>query len=173
MMESKDTADIGLGFGPGSRMAAENERRKAIDRLSEQLLSMNTPEQLARIAAEQTLYADSLQKKLLEVLEECAKRPTVEVAAKYAYLATRAFVSYQAKGSVSARRDQILKPNWIAHCKAVIASGQGIETLDDLLQLQGYDPEITTIQSATLRKWARSVGIKFKAGRKKTKQIAI
>lgn len=170
------------------------EYHESTERLANELLAEYTPQQIAIIAAQHIIYVDFLkasadateaasvakdqlfqvqEQRLLLSIEECAKRLTVEVAAKYAYLATRAFVSYQAKGSVSARRDQILKPNWIAHCKAAIASGKEIETLNDLQQLQGYDPGAMTIQPATLRKWARSAGIKFKAGRKKTKVIAI
>lgn len=166
----------------------EAEYHESTERLANELLAEYTPQQIAIIAAQHIIYVDFLkasadateaasvakdqlfqvqEQRLLLSIEECAKRLTVEVAAKYAYSATRAFFSHKAKGSVSARRDQILKPNWIAHCKAAVDSGQRIETLDDLLQIQGYDPEITTIQPATLRKWASSVGIEFKVGRRK------
>lgn len=67
--------------------------------------------------------------------------------------------------ALSMRKDQILKGDWEKHCRAVKDLGVGVSNLDDLLSIDGYDPDITKIQPATLRKWARSEGFKFRPGR--------
>ncbi len=88
--------------------------------------------------------------------------------ANQAYLnGIKAQKTKQAKSAVSMREDQQLKPDWIDHCMKVKASGAEIRTLADLLNVQGYKPEITKITSITLKKWAGEVGIKFKPGRPK------
>jgi len=69
--------------------------------------------------------------------------------------------------AVSGRDDQILKPEWLKHCRKALEEGRKIEQLNDLLDLQGYDPRLTKISAVTLKKWARESGIRFKAGRKK------
>lgn len=69
--------------------------------------------------------------------------------------------------AVSHRDDQKLKPLWIEHCKKAIASNLNINTLDDLLNINGYDPSISKIAPRTLKAWARLTGITFKAGRPK------
>lgn len=69
--------------------------------------------------------------------------------------------------AVSGRDDQILKPEWLKHCKRALKEGHKIEQLNDLLGLQGYDVRLTKISASTLKKWARESGIKFKPGRKK------
>jgi hypothetical protein len=79
----------------------------------------------------------------------------------------KAHDSKRAKSAVSNRSDQILKPGWLEHCKKVLDSGIAIKTLNDLLSVEGYDPAVTKITPLTLRTWAGSVGIEFKAGRPK------
>ena len=76
-------------------------------------------------------------------------------------------LSQQGKKAVSNRPDQLLKAGWIAHCKNARLSGIQISRLDDLLQLEGYDPRTTKISGRNLKKWAKEVGVKFKAGRPK------
>jgi hypothetical protein len=70
--------------------------------------------------------------------------------------------------TVSHRSDQRLKPYWLDHCKTALASGVEISTVNDLLNLEGYDPSLARISGQTLRKWAREAGVLFKAGRPKT-----
>lgn len=69
--------------------------------------------------------------------------------------------------AVSHRDDQKLKPLWIEHCKNAITKNLNINTLDDLLNIDGYDPSISKIAPRTLKAWARVAGITFKAGRPK------
>lgn len=79
----------------------------------------------------------------------------------------RQVLSDIAKRAVAHRPDQQLKPNWIAHCERLVKEGRSIDRLSDLLDVAGYDPALTKIQSATLRRWASEVGVRFKAGRPK------
>jgi hypothetical protein len=69
--------------------------------------------------------------------------------------------------ALSFREDQQLKSGFQAFCRAVKASGADVKRLDDLLNVEGYDPRITSIQPRTLKKWASNEGITFKAGRPK------
>lgn len=54
-MESKNTAGPGLGFRP---------REWRVSKLADELLRENTPEQLAEIAAERSIHADELQRRI-------------------------------------------------------------------------------------------------------------
>lgn len=72
-----------------------------------------------------------------------------------------------AKRAVSYRQDQQLKPGWIEHCKRLIEEGVAIARLGDILDAPGYDPNLAKIQPATLRRWAREAGVRFKVGRPK------
>lgn len=65
------------------------------------------------------------------------------------------------------RSDQKLKPGWIAHCKAAVATGREIRQLDDLLNVAGYDPTVTSITPRTLKRWAGEAGITLSPGRRK------
>lgn len=76
-------------------------------------------------------------------------------------------LSEQGKKSVSSRLDQQLKTGWIVHCENARLSGIQINRLDDLLQLEGYDPRITKVSERNLKKWAKEAGVTFKAGRPK------
>ena len=69
--------------------------------------------------------------------------------------------------ALAQREDQLLKPGWLEHCRAVIQSGKEIRQLNDLLNTEGYDPRVTRITDRTLKSWAKDVGISFKPGRKK------
>lgn len=69
--------------------------------------------------------------------------------------------------ALAQREDQRLKPEFQAFCRAVKAAGVEVRRLDDLLNVEGYDPRITRIEARTLRKWAREQGITFVAGRPK------
>lgn len=69
--------------------------------------------------------------------------------------------------ALAQREDQLLKPGFLEHCRAVKASGAEVRRLDDLLNVEGYNPRITSIQSRTLKKWAAEEGITFRAGRPK------
>lgn len=72
-----------------------------------------------------------------------------------------------AKEAVSFRLDQQLKLGWLEHCKNAKNNGFTINRLDDLLQLEGYVPEVTKISERTLKAWAKEAGIELKAGRPK------
>lgn len=65
------------------------------------------------------------------------------------------------------REDQRLKPEFQAFCRSIKEAGVEVRTLDDLLNVEGYAPRVTSIQPRTLKKWAREEGITFKAGRPK------
>ncbi len=67
--------------------------------------------------------------------------------------------------ALAARKDQVIKPDWLAHCRAIFESGMEVNYLEDLLNTPGYPAEATRVSAATLRKWARTCGITFKAGR--------
>ena len=69
--------------------------------------------------------------------------------------------------ALAQREDQRLKPEFLAFCRAVKAAGAEVRRLDDLLNVKGYDPRITSIEPRTLKKWAREEGITFMAGRPK------
>ncbi len=69
--------------------------------------------------------------------------------------------------ALAQREDQRLKPEFQAFCRAVKSAGAEVRRLDDLLNVEGYDPRITSIEARTLKKWAREEGITFKAGRPK------
>lgn len=77
------------------------------------------------------------------------------------------FRSSAGKSAVSARQDQRLKPGWQDHCRKVIAGGLKIGQLDDLLNINGYDPMVIRISRQSLRKWARETGFVFISGRRK------
>lgn len=77
-------------------------------------------------------------------------------------------ISASAKQSVSNRSDIQLKPKWIDHCRNVLISGVEIRTINDFLNIEGYDPAIAGISARTLKAWAREgTGVKFKPGREK------
>lgn len=65
------------------------------------------------------------------------------------------------------REDQRLKPEFLAFCRSIKEAGTEVRTLDDLLNVEGYAPRVTSIQPRTLKKWARGEGITFQAGRPK------
>lgn len=66
--------------------------------------------------------------------------------------------------AVSQRLDQILKPDWLEHCRRVKESGKEVRTIYDLIN--GYPVEdIKRIGFPTLKRWAREVGFKFVSGR--------
>lgn len=69
--------------------------------------------------------------------------------------------------ALSNRADQILKPRWLEHCKAVLSSGRAVEQLDDLADSESRRDEWSGISPRTLKKWAREAGVRFKAGRRK------
>lgn len=77
------------------------------------------------------------------------------------------FRSLAGRSAVAARKDQMLKPGWISHCRKVIESGIEQGQLEDLLNVDGYNPMITKISRQTLRKWAKEAGFTFLAGRRK------
>lgn len=69
--------------------------------------------------------------------------------------------------ALAQREDQRLKPDFLAFCRAVKAADAEVRRLEDLLNVEGYDPRITSIQPRTLKRWASEGGITFKAGRPK------
>lgn len=77
------------------------------------------------------------------------------------------FLSKLGKDSVSHRNDQRLKPAWIEHCSKAKLGKRPVSTLDDLLNIDGYDPALAKISARTLKAWANEAGISFKAGRPK------
>lgn len=72
----------------------------------------------------------------------------------------------KARQLVSKRKDQILKKPFIDFCKAIVAKNDhiNIRTFNDLLNVEGYDPEVTKVGERTIRGWAREAGITFKPG---------
>jgi len=64
------------------------------------------------------------------------------------------------------RLDQILKPEFIGFCKSVVESGaaENVRQLNDLLDIDGYNPSVLKITPRTLKSWVNSGGIYFKAG---------
>lgn len=73
------------------------------------------------------------------------------------------------KYAVSLREDQIQKPRWIEHCAKAKNSGAAINRLEDLLNIEGYDPAITKVSQRQLKAWAKEAGITLKAGRPPSK----
>lgn len=70
------------------------------------------------------------------------------------------------KHAVSHRSDQILKPEWLEHCRRVKESGKEVRMIYDLLN--DYPAEnIKRIGLPTLKKWAREEGFLFFPGRPK------
>lgn len=67
--------------------------------------------------------------------------------------------------ALASRRDQVLKPEWQAHCRAILKSGRNVSRLNDLLDVAGYPAEVMKIKPPTLKKWARECGFDFQAGR--------
>lgn len=82
-------------------------------------------------------------------------------------LAEENFLSSLGSYAVSHRADQVLRPAWEDHCKKIISEGHSVSRLDDMLNIPGYDHEITKISPRTLKAWAREAGITLKAGRPK------
>ncbi len=76
-------------------------------------------------------------------------------------------VKATAKHAVSHREDQILKLDWMKHVKSCVANGCKINNINDLLDIPGYDPRLSTVQAVTLKAWAKEAvpSLKFKAGR--------
>lgn len=74
--------------------------------------------------------------------------------------------------ALSFRADQVVKPDFVAFVRRVIASGdhKEIKTINDLLDTPGYNHKVCTIAPTTLKKWAREEGMTFQRGRPK-KQI--
>ncbi len=74
-----------------------------------------------------------------------------------------------AKNAVSMRLDQQLKQPFIDFCSSLVETGrhQGIRTLNDLLNTEGYDSAVTTVGERTIKTWAKEAGITLKAGRPK------
>ena len=195
-MTAKDDAGRARGFQPrlkrsrkyADTIKSEADYSQTVRRLADELLKEHNPERVGEIASMHIIYVDELQRSneeleainrdlfsaitrlqemLMQSIEECANRLTIDDAAKFASMAVKAFDTYRGKKSVSMRPDQMLKPGWVEHCKAAVESGKKIETLGDLLDLRGYDPRVMLIQQVTLRKWARSAGVQFKPGRPK------
>lgn len=80
----------------------------------------------------------------------------------------RKLISERARqSSIAGKWQSKFEDGWKAHCSRAMKSGRKIERLPDLLNIEGYDPEITKIDQQTLRKWASQVGITFKRGRPK------
>jgi hypothetical protein len=69
--------------------------------------------------------------------------------------------------ALSNRADQVLKPQWLEHCRSALASGRVVEQIDDLADSDARRDEWLGISSRTLKKWAREAGVSFKAGRRK------
>lgn len=82
---------------------------------------------------------------------------------------TNYFGAFTARHALASREDQLLKGPFLEFCSRHVSDGTAtkIATLDDLLNINGYDPRITRISRRTLKSWANEVGIVFKAGRPK------
>lgn len=89
--------------------------------------------------------------------------PDEEWLAEYA----RKVTSEKARQSSIGKWQSKFEDGWKAHCARVMESGHKIERLNDLQQIDGYDPGVMNIKPATLRKWAREAGVTFKSGRPK------
>lgn len=74
-----------------------------------------------------------------------------------------------AKNAVANRKDQLLKPMWLAHCKKAVESGRVITQLEGLFQIEGCPTDFKKhVDARTLKRWAKEVaGIEFKPGRPK------
>lgn len=76
------------------------------------------------------------------------------------------------KNAVSQRSDQLLKPNWVEHVKNCVAHGYTIHTLNDLLEIEGYDHNCSKITRTTLKSWAKEAvpNLIFRAGAPRLKK---
>jgi hypothetical protein len=76
-------------------------------------------------------------------------------------------ISQSGKKSVSNRKDIQFKQRFVSFCERLIEDKKhlNIRTINDLLDLPGYEPDVLKYDRDTLKGWAKKAGIRFKPGR--------
>lgn len=94
----------------------------------------------------------------LQLSHECAAEPPEPSGPRYA---------------LSHRLDQVLKRPFTDFCSDLLNRGLAneVRTINDLLEIPGYDPRATKIAPVTLKAWARTAGVRFKAGAPRKKKL--